>query len=169
LPAHGEKVTVKLRVNRWRCRNRGCAVRFFTLPLDGAVETHARETNRARNLTAVIDHALGGRLGERLMNGLNMATSDDTILRRLKRQAPEPVGSEFRVLGADEWAWSKGQTFGTILVYRVRQAQDQAWREKRRVRELEEMRAKSGGIPLMDLGSQGRPGLPHQVGARRMP
>ncbi|HEY4131951.1 MAG TPA: SHOCT domain-containing protein [Gemmatimonadaceae bacterium] len=31
-------------------------------------------------------------------------------------------------------------------VYRLCQAQDQAWREKRRVRELEEMRAKSGGI-----------------------
>ena len=50
------------------------------------------------------------------MNRLNMATSDDTILRRLKRQAQEPVGSEVRVLGVDEWAWSKGQRFGTILV-----------------------------------------------------
>lgn len=37
-------------------------------------------------------------------------------------------------------------------VYRLCQAQDQAWREKRRVRELEELRAKSGGI---FLGSQG--------------
>jgi putative oligomerization/nucleic acid binding protein len=36
----------------------------------------------------------------------------------------------------------------TEAVYRVCQAQDQAWREKRRVRELEEMRAKSGGIQL---------------------
>jgi len=33
-------------------------------------------------------------------------------------------------------------------VYRICQAQDQAWREKRRVRELEELRAKSGGIQL---------------------
>ena len=33
-------------------------------------------------------------------------------------------------------------------VYRFAQAQDQAWREKRRVRELEELRAKSGGINL---------------------
>jgi len=33
-------------------------------------------------------------------------------------------------------------------VYRVCQAQDQAWREKRRVRELEEMRARSGGIQM---------------------
>ena len=31
-------------------------------------------------------------------------------------------------------------------VYRICQAQDQAWREKRRVRELEELRARSGGF-----------------------
>jgi hypothetical protein len=33
-------------------------------------------------------------------------------------------------------------------VYRVCQGQDQAWREKRRVRELEELRARSGGIQV---------------------
>ena len=33
-------------------------------------------------------------------------------------------------------------------VYRACQAQEQAWREKRRVRDLEERRAKSGGIQL---------------------
>jgi hypothetical protein len=34
------------------------------------------------------------------------------------------------------------------VVYRACQFQEQAWREKRRVRELEEMRAKSGGVHL---------------------
>ena len=34
-------------------------------------------------------------------------------------------------------------------VYRICQAQDQAWREKRRVRELEELRARSGGIQVV--------------------
>lgn len=33
-------------------------------------------------------------------------------------------------------------------VYRVCQSQEQAWREKRRVRDLDEMRARSGGIQL---------------------
>jgi hypothetical protein len=33
-------------------------------------------------------------------------------------------------------------------VYRICQAQDQQWREKRRIRELEELRARSGGIQL---------------------
>jgi hypothetical protein len=39
-------------------------------------------------------------------------------------------------------------------VYRICQAQDQAWREKRRVRELEELRARAGGIQVTPgLGS----------------
>lgn len=33
-------------------------------------------------------------------------------------------------------------------VYRICQTHEQAWREKRRIRELEELRAKSGGIQL---------------------
>lgn len=37
-------------------------------------------------------------------------------------------------------------------VYRICQAQDQAWREKRRVRELEELRARSGGLASLSPG-----------------
>ncbi len=40
-------------------------------------------------------------------------------------------------------------------VYRICQAQDQSWREKRRVRELEELRARSGGIQVS--GATGYP------------
>lgn len=40
-------------------------------------------------------------------------------------------------------------------VYRLCQAQEQAWREKRRVRDLDEMRAKSGGIQLGAAGGMG--------------
>ena len=34
-------------------------------------------------------------------------------------------------------------------VYRICQAQDQAWREKRRIREIEELRARSGGVHIV--------------------
>jgi hypothetical protein len=40
-------------------------------------------------------------------------------------------------------------------VYRVCQAREQSWREKRRIRELEEMRAKAGGIQLAGGGASG--------------
>ena len=36
----------------------------------------------------------------------------------------------------------------TQEIYRLAQAQEQSWREKRRLRELEEMRAKSGGLTV---------------------
>jgi hypothetical protein len=36
-------------------------------------------------------------------------------------------------------------------LYRIAQGHDQAWREKRRVRDLEEMRARSGGVQLGSL------------------
>jgi len=40
-------------------------------------------------------------------------------------------------------------------IYRLAQAQDQSWREKRRIRELEELRAKSGGVTIgTNQGSQ---------------
>jgi hypothetical protein len=43
----------------------------------------------------------------------------------------------------------------TEKIYRLAQTQDQSWREKRRIRELEELRAKSGGINVGNLaGSQ---------------
>ena len=40
-------------------------------------------------------------------------------------------------------------------VYRICQAQEQQWREKRRVRDLEELRAKSGGLQLGGPGGLG--------------
>ncbi|HTW75116.1 MAG TPA: SHOCT domain-containing protein [Steroidobacteraceae bacterium] len=40
-------------------------------------------------------------------------------------------------------------------LYRICQANDQSWREKRRIRELEELRARAGGIQLGVLGGPG--------------
>lgn len=38
-------------------------------------------------------------------------------------------------------------------IYRICQQHDQIWREKRRIRELEEMRARSGGLQLRDAAT----------------
>jgi len=40
------------------------------------------------------------------------------------------------------------RTVQAQAIYRICQAQDQAWREKRRVRELEELRARAGGVQI---------------------
>jgi hypothetical protein len=52
-------------------------------------------------------------------------------------------------------------------VYRICQTQDQAWREKRRVRELEELRARSGGIQVTS-GPAPASGVPDSDAVRRL-
>jgi len=44
--------------------------------------------------------------------------------------------------------------------YRVCQAEEQAWREKRRIRELEEMRARSGAVRISTAGDTFAPPTP---------
>lgn len=54
-------------------------------------------------------------------------------------------------------------------VYRICQAQDQAWREKRRVRELEELRARAGGIQVTQApGSYATAGAVQSEAVRRL-
>lgn len=50
-------------------------------------------------------------------------------------------------------------------VYKICQSQEQAWREKRRVRDLDELRAESGGVQLGGLGMASAGGAAAQAGA----
>jgi hypothetical protein len=52
-------------------------------------------------------------------------------------------------------------------IYRLAQAQDQSWREKRRIRELEELRAKSGGVTIGPNTGMQQPGnIPEDAAAK---
>jgi len=58
---------------------------------------------------------MGGEAGARLSQKLAMKCSPATMLR-LVRQSPLPSSDQVRVVGVDEWAWRKGQRYGTLLV-----------------------------------------------------
>jgi DNA-binding NarL/FixJ family response regulator len=58
---------------------------------------------------------LGGNAGARLSERLGLRTSPTTLLRRLRRSTP-PEPSKPRVVGIDDWAYQKGQRYGTIVV-----------------------------------------------------
>jgi|SRR6516165_9320571 hypothetical protein len=76
-----------------------------------------RRTARAAELVHLLGHGVGGRPGERLMKRIGLPTSDDTILRHLKRRAKaRRAETRVRGVGLDDWAWRKGSTYGTIIV-----------------------------------------------------
>jgi transposase len=61
--------------------------------------------------------ALGGRSGQRLLNRLSMPSTRHTLLRQvIKAASGSGWQPAIRVVGVDDWAWRKGQSFGTILV-----------------------------------------------------
>jgi transposase len=117
LPAQGAPATVKLRLQRWQCRNGACKRKTFTTQATEVADPRARRTARATEVVYLFGHGVGGRPGERLIKRIGMPMSDDTILRCLKRRV-KARGSErkTRVVGVDDWAWRKGSTYGTIIV-----------------------------------------------------
>jgi transposase len=116
LPLQGTSVTIRLRLGRWRCRSPGCVRRIFTERVAGVFVPHAQQTNRLGEIRILVGRALGGRPGQRLLNRLGMQTGRHTLLRQVTRAARAALPGAIRVVGVDDWAWSKGQSFGTILV-----------------------------------------------------
>src|SRR5580658_1960284 len=115
LPWQGSTVDLRLDVRRFRCRTHDCRRVTFAETLPVVSARYGRQTSRLSETVRLIGYVLGGEAGARLSNRLGMATSPDTVLRRLK-VGPSVVGRGARVLGVDDWAWRKGENHGTQLV-----------------------------------------------------
>jgi transposase len=115
LPRYGRPTAIRLFVRRFRCTQPGCPRSIFCERLPGLSDAYARATVRLTEAQCSIGFALGGEAGARLAAELAHPTSPDTLLRRVKgyegAALPEP-----RFVGVDDWAWRKGQSYGTILI-----------------------------------------------------
>jgi transposase len=120
LPWGPWRVVLHLQVRKFFCANGRCTRRIFTERLAPLVAPWARRTQRLTQWLMHIAMALAGTAGARLSRGLGLAVSRNTLLRLL-RQLPLPDVATPQVLGIDDWAVRKGQTYGTIVIDLERQ------------------------------------------------
>jgi transposase len=115
LPCFDRSVPLHVVVRRFSCPEPTCPRHIFVERLSGFAQPYARTTARLCQAHESIGYHLGGVAGARLTTDLAMTTSPDTLLRRVKQlkegSAPPP-----RFVGIDDWAWRKGQHYGTIVV-----------------------------------------------------
>ncbi len=115
LPWQGSTVELRMDARRFRCLAKDCSRVTFVERLPRVSPRYGRQTSRLAETIRMIGYVLGGEAGARLSERLGMQTSPDTVLRKLKSEPSAPVQGA-RAVGVDDWAWSKGQRYGTILV-----------------------------------------------------
>ncbi|WP_102127979.1 ISL3 family transposase [Deinococcus planocerae] len=115
LPWGGRRVVWRLRVRRCPCLCSSCPQRIFAERFQTLTVPFARRTSRLADSLRAVGLALGGRGGERLAGLCSLVVGRKALLT-LVRRVPPPSVAAVRVLGMDDWAYRKGQTYGTILV-----------------------------------------------------
>ena len=115
LPWATAPIELRVIVRRFRCCTGTCRRKTFAEHLPRVAPRYARTTTRLATTQANTGLALGGAAGARHLSRHGVPGSRNTLLRRVRRVSL-PKGPAPEIIGVDDWAWRKGQRYGTIIV-----------------------------------------------------
>jgi len=115
LPILGKSVLLLVTAYKYDCNNPDCDQKVFAEELDGFAGWYRRKTERLEDLILTIALNTSCEGCSRICKYMGIDVSGDTIIRLFIKYAEKQDVSCSEIIGVDDWAYKKGQKYGTLI------------------------------------------------------
>ncbi len=117
LPILGKNVQLEITAHEYNCTNTECNVTTISETFDDFLNTYSRMTERCADFICTLALETSCEGCARICRTLGIKTSGDTVIRLLLKKYELLLDSEIGdVIGIDDFAYKKRNTYGTIIV-----------------------------------------------------
>ena len=117
LPILGKRTYLFVNAFDYQCDNTECDATTFAETIDGFLSRFGRMTGRLEDLVCQLALETSCECCARILNGMNVRISGDTVIRLLlNRHSAQPAPECGNTVGIDDFAFKKRHTYGTVIV-----------------------------------------------------